>query len=403
MSLPNEHDVPFFYDFLLEGNVSDSDAPGVLRTLEAKIHSARRFLEYLNQLQPEQRELVKAPEGYHRIQHELSAPIVDGSLFLTLNAEFNHAAFEREDTAAQKKRLEEELNQATKVAEDSKQKFKEAMKRLEDKAPKINGTEMAMVDISKKGQDFLFHFDKVCRWVLDVYYDTPPSKYDWENFREQALRVDAGADLRNRIRGLHIPKLFDYQIETCKYVLSCRQMFKVEIASDGFDALISTAEDVSAAFDARDSYTRAKKTISDNKIKIIQATIDLTQGETIAKTSGPLIHSIMDELVVRENNIRLVNLSDFHENNASQHSFHKDSTGQKINNFLREEALANYSSSKGDTKHAKKGGKEEKPAAGKGQAQVAGSEKSGTTTPMTQVEVPPPPEKLEEINMGNLD
>lgn len=399
MTQPNEHDVPFFYDFLLEGSVPEAEGPGVVRALEAKIQSARRFLEYLNQLHPEQKEVVQAPEGYSRIQHELTAPIVDGSLFLTLNAEFNHAAFERADTAAQKKKLEDELNQATKVAEDNKIKFKEAVKRLEDKTPKINGAEMALVDISKKGQDFLFHFDKVCRWALDIYYDTPPSKYDWENFREQALRVDSGADLRNRIRGLHIPKLFDYQIENCRYVLSCRQMFKVETASDGFDALISTAEDVAAAFEAREAYTKAKKTISENKIKIIQATIDLTQGETIAKTSGPLIHTIMDELVVRENTVRLVNLSDFNENNASQHSFHKDSSGQKINNFLREDALANYSSGKGDAKHSKKGpSKEEKPT-----KPVAGSEKSGVQTPMTQVEVPPPPEKLEEINMGSLD
>ena len=396
MSQANEHDVPFFYDFLLDGNVSAHDAPGVLKTLETKIQSARRFLDYLNQLSPEQGKEAKIPEGYSKLQHELSTPIVDGALFLTLNAEFNHAAFEREDTAANQRRLQQELEQATKVAEEEKNKFKQAVKNLEEKAAKIDGADLAQIDISKKGQDFLFHFDKVCRWVLDIYYDTPPSKYDWENFREQAFTSDNGADLRNRVKGIHIPKLFDYQIETGKYVLSTRKLFQTEVGSKSWDVVISTVEDISAAFDAREKYTKAKKLISDNKIKIIQATIDLTQGETIAKTSGPLIHTIMDELVVRDNNIRLINLSDFQEKNQAQHSFHKDSSGKKINNFLREDALANYGATKGDSgKEGKKGGKGAKPA--------APAEPQPPKQPEAPVEVAPPPEKLEDINMGMLD
>jgi len=343
MSQASEHDVPFFYDFLLDNHVPAKDVPGVLKALESKIQSAKRFLEYLNQLSPEQGKENRISEGYARIQHELTVPIVDGDLFLTLNAEFNHAAFEREDTAANQRRLQQELEQATKVAEEEKNKFKQAVKNLEEKAAKLDGADLAQIDVSKKGQDFLFHFDKVCRWILDIYYDTPPSKYDWDNFREQAFTSDNGADLRNRVKGIHIPKLFDYQIETGKYVLSTRKLFEVETGSSkSWDVLISTAEDVAAAFEAREKYTKAKKLISDNKIKIIQATIDLTQGETIAKTSGPLIHTIMDELVVRENQIRLMNLSDFHEQNAHQHKFAKDSTGKKINNFLREDALAAY-------------------------------------------------------------
>ena len=97
----------------------------------------------------------------------------------------------------------------------------------------------------------LYHFNKICQWILDIFYDTPASKFEWDNFKKNVFLSDKGEDFSKRIAGLYIPKLYDYQIETTKYIDSCRPMFLKFTNNQDFDMLLSTSVEIIEAFDAR--------------------------------------------------------------------------------------------------------------------------------------------------------
>ncbi len=332
-------DVPYYYEFLLDGTVPKEAKGSVMDLLDRKLIAAKRFLDYLNTIDPSNgHEMFN--EQYDMVQNELSAPIVDGRIFAKLNQDFNHTTYEVEDTRNMKKRIGEESNKAQTVAETSKRRFQDAMKSLEVKAGQINYSNIGAIPYIK--EDALrYHFEKVCAWILDIYYDTPASKFEWDNFKKNVFIADKGADFQKRIKGLYVPKLYDYQIEICQYISSTRPLFKSKLNNNDLDVLLSTSEDVIVAFNARQEYTAAKKTIAFNRSKDIEYGIDLAQSEKVSKTTHPYIDNIYNKLIMNELTFRGNNLVDFNPHNRGQHLFFKGKEG-KITTFMRGDALANY-------------------------------------------------------------
>jgi hypothetical protein len=362
--VPNA-ELPFFYDHLLDGTVRKGDKAGILAGLDHKIAAAKEFLSYLERLDNQNRGAppVKS-ERYPEIQNQLTAPIVDGKIFVKINQDYNHATYEVADTRAEKKRLEDEIVKATSKAEDDKKKFHDSVKQLETKSQKFNTTTIGNLNITDP--PLLFHFERVCLWILDVFYDSPPSRFEWDNFRKEVFLEDKGEDFKKRIRGLYIPKLYDSQIETCNYISSTRPMFKLHTKDENLDTLLSIAEDIVRSYNARFDYTTCKKTIQNNKIKIIENRLDLEQSEKVSKSTEPYINLIYTKLIEKELMIRAINLSDFQMANQNQHLFFKGNQG-KVSPFLRAEALATWGVVTEDPKKAGAKKDEKKPEAKHGE------------------------------------
>ena len=350
-------DIPFYYEFLLEEEIPKDQQQSVLRILDQKISAAKKFLGYLDGLEKSNisASKVNLPE-YTDIQDQFSMPLVHGEAFLKLNSDYNHAKFEIEDIKKKKAKLEESVKTAITQSEEDRKKFHDAVKQLEVKSGQINGASLAKVQLPELPA-LTFHLEKVCGWIMDIYYDTPSSKFEWANFRKNVFTSDNAVDFKNRIKGLYIPKLYDYQIETCQYVLSTRPMFMKHWNNQVWDTVLSTAEEVIRAYEARTSYTNNKKLISESKTKSIAAKIDIDQSDKVAKTTEPYIQTIYSKVIESELAIRAINLSDFQTNNKAHHLFFKGSGG-RVAPLLREDALANYGKEQAPAgKDAKKAGK----------------------------------------------
>lgn len=361
-------DLHFFYDFMFSDSVRAEHKEPMLRLIDRKIHAAREFLSYLNNLTAsnERNNSVQVPPEYQNVQRELSKEIVDGKTFYKINRDFNHTTFEIEDTKLDKKKMEEESIRCVAVADESKRKFHEAVEELVKKANQLDVTTIPKIEITDDA--LKSHFNKVCHWILDIYYDTPASKFEWNNFKKQVFVADKGEDFKRRIRGLYIPKLYDYQIETCQYILSTRPMFMEKLNDRNWDLILSTAEDIIKAFNARLEYTHCKKVISQNTVKIVQAKLDLEQSDKVSASSRPYVKNIYEKLFEKENRLRDINLVEFNPDNSNNYMFYRGSGG-KVSSFLRGEALANLEKEEEEEKNAKagkKGGKKDgKPAEAK--------------------------------------
>ena len=359
-SIIPDYDAPFYYEFLLDGTVPKEGKATVMTLYDRKIAAAKNFLKYLNSIDNGQNDYqsdVRNPQ-YLQVQSELSQPIVDGKVFTKLNEDYNHTTYEVEDTRKAKKRITEESSSCTALSNTSKKNFNDAVKSLEAKSQQINYTNIGNISYIK--EDALrFHFEKICAWILDIYYDTPASKYEWDNFKQQVFLSDKGADLQKRIKGLYVPKLYDYQIETCQYILKTKDLFKAKLGNNDLEVLLSTAADVIAAYNARQEYTNSKKTLAFNRSKDIEYTIDLGQSEKVSKTTHPFIDTIYDRLIRKEMDYRFNNLSDFVGDNRSEHFFFKGKEG-RITSFMRGDSLSTYGKPQTDDPTKKPIGKAEK-------------------------------------------
>lgn len=349
-------DIPFYYEFLVDGTVPKSQVTSVLDLLNKKLAAAKKFMDYLNSIDPSNGHEIDFNQ-YEQVQTELSTPIVDGKIFSKLNHDFNHTTYEVEDTKAAKRKIGEETTKAASTAEVSKKKFQDAIRNLEAKAGQINYPNIGAIPYIK--EDALrYHFEKVCAWILDIYYDTPASKFEWDNFKKNVFIADKGLDFQKRIKGLYVPKLYDYQIETCQYISNTRPMFKNKLNNNDFDTLLSTSEDVIAAFNARVEYTSAKKIMAVNRSKDVEYGIDLGQSEKVSKTTHPYIDTIYNKLITNELSFRAINLLDFTRNNKANYLFFKGKEG-KVTTFLRGDALYHYGDEPEEVEK-KKGGKGDK-------------------------------------------
>ena len=372
-----DFEIPYYYEFLLDGTVSKENKPGVVAALDKRLKAAKEFLGYLETIESANHSISPVKnEQYAAVQQQLSSPIVEGKVFLRLNQDYNHTKYEVEDTKNNKKRMEDDVSKATVKAEEDKKNFHEAMKGLEEKSSRLQVDTISKLVVTD--QSLLYHFDRANKWILDIYYDTPASKYAWDNFKKNIYTSDNGADLKSRIKGLYIPKLYDYQIESCQYINSTRPMFMKYLKDSNFDILLSTSEDIIKAYNARMDYTASKKVISQNKTKIIESNLDLQQSEKVSNSTGPYIKAIYDKLVEKELKIRLVNLSDFVGGNQNQHVFFKG-TGGKVSNFLRAESLLSYGADEEERKKEKKGDEKGKKKDDKSKPAPAAPQKPGET------------------------
>lgn len=345
------HEIPQYYEFLLDGTVPKDSKEGVLRLYESKLAASKKFLEYLSSLDGTgSGEDVRTAE-YKRVQTELSFPIVDGRLFSKLNQDYNHATFEVDDTKKNLARMTQESSTAASVTEVRKRNYFDALAKLEAKANRINFENIGKIPYIHD-QALRFHFEKACAWILDIYYDTPASKFEWENFKENAFLADKGEDLKKRIKGLYVPKLYDYQMETCQYINQSRPMFMAGLHNQDFDTLLSTSEEIIDAFNARADYTAAKKTMTQNKSKELSTKLDLAQSEKVSKATMPYIEPIYSKMIVQEHMFRNINLCDFQIGNKNDYTFYKGSEG-KVTTFIRGEAFSNYGQDKDDGKTKK--------------------------------------------------
>lgn len=352
-------DIPFYYEFLLEDTHAKEDKEGILKIMDNQLAAAHKFLEYLKSLESrsEGSHSDIRTQEYVQVQAELSAPIVDGKLFTKLNQDFNHTTYEVNDTKRNVERMTDECRTAEVTTETGKKRYFEALAKLEGKAGQINYENIGKIPYIKDPA-LAYHFEKVCSWVLDIFYDTPASKFEYENFMDNAFLADKGADLQKRIKGLYIPKLYDYQIETCAYINKTRPMFMSHLNNRDFDLFLSTTEEIMDAFKARVDYTLARKTLAQNKVKIASSNLDLAQSDKISKATHPYIEPIYSMMITKENQLRANNLSDFVNDNAANHFFYKGSGG-KITTFMRGDSLANYGQPEED--NTKKKQPEKKP------------------------------------------
>lgn len=167
----------------------------------------------------------------------------------------------------------------------------------------------------------LYHFNKICQWILDIFYDTPASKFEWDNFKKNVFLSDKGEDFSKRIGGLYIPKLYDYQIETTKYIDSCRPMFLKFTNNQDFDILLSTSVEIIEAFDARAEYTNYKKTLEVNKSKEMSEKIEIANSDKISKATQPYVEPVYDLMIKKEHVFRSINMSDFVIANRAKYYF----------------------------------------------------------------------------------
>ena len=331
----------FFYDFLLTGQVPADplEQEKVLRLLDIKIAAAKEFSAYLHTVEQKNAQVLplQVNDQYQNIQKELSAEIVDGDLFMKLNQEFTNS--NTENLKIQIKEMEAELDKCDERADYSKTSFKVAVAQLGQKADRLNFVALANLKVSDRALNE--HLTKVWKWVLDIFYDIPGSKYQWENFREQVFLRDQGKDFKKRVSGLYFPKLYDYNAEACQYVLSTRPMFMKALQDSNLDLFLSLAEDIILGYKAREDYTNHKKTIAELKVKIGAANFEVKRSEKVINSSKPYITAIYHNLLQREYYVRNDNLSDFVRNNLAEHLFYKGGNG-KIETFLRGQSLARY-------------------------------------------------------------
>lgn len=53
---------------------------------------------------------------------------------------------------------------------------------------------------SKSSEDPVFiSFNKIWIWVLEIFYNTPLTKYYWPEFRDKVIKKDGGEDLKRRM------------------------------------------------------------------------------------------------------------------------------------------------------------------------------------------------------------
>ena len=344
--IPNQS-LPFYYDYLFEPEkLPEEQKASLLAELDRKIGSARSFLSYLDQVERTNSGAARVSDkSYEAIQEQLTAPILEGDLFLQLNFDFNKAKYEVEDLKKEKIKTEEDVKRATVDAEANKKAFHEAVKVLETKANSLDTTTIATLQITDL--PLLMHFEKFCEWILDIFYDTPSSKFEWENFRKNVFLADKGEDFKKRIKGLYIPKLYDYQIETGDRITKMAPLFRNKLNNKAIDTIVGLAEDIKRAYEARNSYTKNKKTMTDGKTAGINLNVDIQRSDKVVKTSEPYIASIYSKVIDPELLIRTTNLADFQTNNKAEHQFIRG-RGGRVWSFLREDALANFSKDKAE-------------------------------------------------------
>lgn len=406
--IPNQS-LPFYYDYLFaHEKMPEDQRRTLLSELDKKIEAAKSFLSYLEQVERSNGNASKITDkNYEAIQEQLTAQVLDGDLFLHLNFDFNKAKYEVEDLKKEKSKTEEDVKRATTDAEDNKKRFHEAIKTLETKAQSLDTSLVAKLEITDP--PLLAHFEKFCEWILDIFYDTPSSKFEWDNFRKNVFLADKGEDFKKRIKGLYIPKLYDYQIEVGDRITKMGPLFKTKLANPVIDIIVSLAEDIKKAFDARANYTKNKKIISDGKSSSLNLNVDIQRSDKVVKTSEPYIVSIYSRILEPEHHIRALNLSDFQTNNKAEHSYIKG-RGGRIWSFLREDALAGFGKEK--TEESKKPGKSDKPAPKKEEkpispAHISVQPKVSQPLPQaTQVRDPVTGAKIEfdeEVQMPDVD
>ncbi len=395
--IPNQS-LPFYYDYLFaHEKMPEDQRQSLLGELDKKIVAAKSFLAYLEQVERNNSAAARVTDkSYEAIQEQLSAPILDGDLFLQLNFDFNKARYEVEDLKKEKLKTEEDVKRATVEAEQNKKAFHDAIKVLEAKAQSLDTTTTATLQITDL--PLQMHFEKFCEWILDIFYDTPSSKFEWENFRKNVFLTDKGEDFKKRVKGLYIPKLYDYQIETGDRITKMGPLFKNKLNNPAINIIVGLAEDIKRAYEARTNYTKNKKVMTDGKTSSINLNVDIQRSDKVVKTSEPYVASIYSKVIEPEHHIRAASLADFQTNNKAEHQFVRG-RGGRVWSFLREDALANFGKDK-----AEEGKKADKPAPKKEDKPINPSHI--TVQPQTQPQAHAQQQQLvfdEEVQMAEVD
>lgn len=75
-----------------------------------------------------------------------------------------------------------------------------------------------------------------------MVYDTATSKYDWDNFKENAFIKDGGKDFVNRIKGFNYKKMSSYTIGYTKKIVTLKAFLQKSLNSGDIDTYIDIIE-----------------------------------------------------------------------------------------------------------------------------------------------------------------
>lgn len=119
----------------------------------------------------------------------------------------------------------------------------------------------------------MIHFDKLWVWTLEVFYDTPSSKYSWENFSQQVFTLDNGIDFKKRVKGLNYQKMTKNTIAQTQRVIDLKNILSQKLSSSDLNNYISAIEHILEAALARNAYKNASATIKKSTKDISQSRI----------------------------------------------------------------------------------------------------------------------------------
>lgn len=72
----------------------------------------------------------------------------------------------------------------------------------------LDFTLLKKIHIPKNKEEPSFvSFNKIWSWILEVYYNTPVTKYYWPEFKDKVFSKDNGADLKRRMIVYNIKNL----------------------------------------------------------------------------------------------------------------------------------------------------------------------------------------------------
>lgn len=330
----------FLYEFNYGDVVSKETEKVALKHYDQQIRAAENFLAYLDQLERQNDSVreIDYPQSYEDVQVALSREVLDGTSMEVLIRSHNEAIYDAEKVARKKQQMEQSILVNKQDIEKEKKTFKDNYARMAEIASKLDPVQFATLKITDPSLSL--HFRKVCLWILDLFYDSPESTFDWENFKKEVCLGDKGADWIARIKGVNISRCGESQIEQCKYITTTIPMFQKLVNNAALITVLQLAEPILKQIENKNLYTKKKHENTEYSNAINHAIVDLERYKHARLTSDAHVTTLM-ELSGQEDILRTANLSDFSFGNKGEHLFYKGSKS-RIHSFLRGGAIARF-------------------------------------------------------------
>lgn len=168
----------------------------------------------------------------------------------------------------------------TKQRAEAKQVYDAALAKIDNLIGLIDFKRLS--SLQKINPDVKINFDQVWIWTIDVVYDTATSKYDWDNFKENAFVKDGGKDFVSRIKGFNYKKMSSYTIGYTKKIVSLKGYLQKSLNSGDIDAYIDVIEQIVVASEARENYRVYSHDLKKTTLAVSSAKV---KSEQLGKTT----------------------------------------------------------------------------------------------------------------------